>query len=80
MAIAIAEVAATGADLRTVDAQDQIVARWVGWSRTAPDVGIQTSQVLGQVLDGGVSGAPPPRWRRRPICTSGPGRRRATAR
>jgi len=61
MAVAIAEVAATGADLRSVDAQDQIVARWVGWSRTAPDVGIQTSQVLGQVLgqvlDGGVSGA-----------------------
>jgi ADP-ribosyl-[dinitrogen reductase] hydrolase len=57
MAIAIAEVAATGADLRGVDAQDEIVARWVGWSRTAPDVGIQTSQVLGQVLDGGVSGA-----------------------
>ncbi len=57
MAIAIAEVAATGADLRSVDAQDRIVARWVGWSRTAPDVGIQTSQVLGQVLDGGVSGA-----------------------
>jgi len=57
MAIAIAEVAATGADLRGVDAQDQIVARWVGWSRTAPDVGIQTRQVLGQVLDGGVSGA-----------------------
>ena len=56
MAIAIAEVAATGADLRSVDAQDQIVARWVGWSRTAPDVGIQTSQVLGQVL-GGVSAA-----------------------
>lgn len=56
MAIAIAEVAATGADLRSVDAQDRIVARWVGWSRTAPDVGSQTSQVLGQVL-GGVSGA-----------------------
>jgi ADP-ribosylglycohydrolase len=57
MAIAIAEVAATGADLRGVDAQDQIVARWAGWSRTAPDVGIQTSQVLGQVLGGGVCGA-----------------------
>jgi ADP-ribosylglycohydrolase len=57
MAIAIAEVAATGADLRGVGAQDQIVARWVGWSRTAPDVGIQTSKVLGQVLDGGVAGA-----------------------
>jgi len=57
MAIAIAEVAATGAELRGVEAQDQIVARWVGWSRTAPDVGIQTGQVLGQVLDGGVSSA-----------------------
>lgn len=57
MAIAIAEVAATGADLGSVDAQDRIVARWVGWSRTAPDVGNQTSQVLGQVLGGGVSGA-----------------------
>ncbi len=57
MAIAIAEVAATGADLRGADAQDQIVARWARWSRTAPDVGIQTSQVLGQVLVGGVSGA-----------------------
>ncbi len=57
MAIAIAEVAGTGADLRSVDAQDRIVARWVGWSRTAPDVGIQTSQVLGRVLAGGVSGA-----------------------
>ena len=54
MAIAIAEVAATGADLRSVDAQDRIVARWVGWSRTAADVGNQTSQVLGRVLDGGV--------------------------
>jgi len=50
MAIAIAEVAATGADLRGVDAQDQIVARWAGWSRTAPDVGIQTSQVLGSLM------------------------------
>ena len=57
MAIAIAEVAATGVDLRSVDAQDRIMARWVGWSRTAPDVGNQTSQVLGQVLGGGVSGA-----------------------
>jgi len=57
MAIAIAEVAATGADLRGLDAEDQIVARWVGWSRTAPDVGVQTSQVLGLVHSGGVSGA-----------------------
>jgi ADP-ribosyl-[dinitrogen reductase] hydrolase len=26
------------------------VARWAGWSRTAPDVGIQTSQVLGSLM------------------------------
>ena len=46
MAIAIAEVAATGADLRDVDAQDAIVARWHEWSRDAKDVGIQTRSVL----------------------------------
>ena len=49
MAIAIAEVAATGADLREPDAQDAIVERWYGWSRTATDVGVQTSSVLSQV-------------------------------
>lgn len=49
MAIAIAEVAATGADLRKQPAQDAIVERWYGWSRTATDVGIQTSSVLSQV-------------------------------
>ena len=42
MAIAIAEVAATGADLRDDAAQDAIVERWYGWSRTAKDVGNQT--------------------------------------
>jgi ADP-ribosyl-[dinitrogen reductase] hydrolase len=31
MAIAIAEVAATGADLRTDQAQDAIVKRWYEW-------------------------------------------------
>lgn len=46
MAIAIAEVAATGADLRDEAAQDAIVARWYDWSRTAKDVGIQTLSVL----------------------------------
>lgn len=53
MAIAIAEVAATGADLRSDDAQDQLVARWVGWARNAPDVGIQTRSVLSSVGKGG---------------------------
>ncbi len=46
MAIAIAEVAATGADLRSAAAQDAIVQRWYQWSRTAKDVGIQTGTVL----------------------------------
>jgi ADP-ribosylglycohydrolase/protein-tyrosine phosphatase len=46
MAIAIAEVAATGADLRDAAAQDAIVARWHEWSRNAKDVGIQTGSVL----------------------------------
>ena len=47
MAIAIAEVAATGADLRDESAQDAIVARWHGWAQSAKDVGVQTRSVLG---------------------------------
>ncbi len=46
MAIAIAEVAATGADLRDEKALDAIVNRWHEWMKTAKDVGIQTSSVL----------------------------------
>ena len=46
MAIAIAEVAATGVDLRDASAQDAIVQRWYEWSRDAKDIGIQTSSVL----------------------------------
>jgi ADP-ribosylglycohydrolase len=46
MAIAIAEVSATGADLRTEAARNQIAARWVEWARDAKDVGVQTSAVL----------------------------------
>ena len=46
MAIAIAEVAATGADLQDEAAQDAIVSRWHTWSLTAKDVGIQTRSVL----------------------------------
>ncbi|MGE5694304.1 MAG: ADP-ribosylglycohydrolase family protein [Candidatus Sericytochromatia bacterium] len=49
MAIAIAEVAATGADLRDAAAQDKIVARWHEWSLVAKDVGIQTRGVLSTV-------------------------------
>ncbi|HEY6791775.1 MAG TPA: ADP-ribosylglycohydrolase family protein, partial [Trebonia sp.] len=46
MAVAIAEVAATEADLRQEGARDRIAARWAGWATTAPDVGIQTGEVL----------------------------------
>lgn len=53
MAIAIAEVAATGVDLRESTAQDAIVARWYGWSRNATDVGIQTRSVLDGVNEQG---------------------------
>lgn len=55
MAIAIAEVAATGADLCDAAAQDAIVARWHEWSLGAKDVGIQTRQVLNMAADGGIS-------------------------
>ncbi|MCG7598093.1 ADP-ribosylglycohydrolase family protein [Mycobacterium sp. PSTR-4-N] len=54
MAIAIAEVAATGADLREEAAQDAIVTRWRGWSRGAKDVGIQTGSVLRSATIGDV--------------------------
>jgi ADP-ribosylglycohydrolase len=46
MAIAIAEVAATGADVRDEKALGAIVARWDQWLNDAKDVGIQTSSVL----------------------------------
>src|SRR5271166_3067270 len=46
MAIAIAEVAATGSDLRQEEALDAIVKRWGGWAKTAKDVGVQTRSVL----------------------------------
>lgn len=49
MAIAIAEAAATGPDLRSDSAQDAIVARWYGWSRDATDVGSQTRSVIDTV-------------------------------
>jgi ADP-ribosylglycohydrolase/protein-tyrosine phosphatase len=46
MAIAIAEVAATGADLRHEAAQDAIVTRWLKWIPESKDVGNQTRSVL----------------------------------
>ncbi|OBF65974.1 ribosylglycohydrolase [Mycobacterium sp. 852002-51971_SCH5477799-a] len=55
MAIAIAEIASAGADLREETALDAIVQRWHEWMQTAKDVGIQTSQVLRAAASGGLS-------------------------
>lgn len=52
MALAIAETAATGADLRTTAAQDAITARWCAWAMEAKDIGMQTARVLGEVRRG----------------------------
>ena len=49
MAVAIAEITATGADLRTPAAQDALAARSAGWANQAPDVGIQTRAVFSAV-------------------------------
>jgi ADP-ribosylglycohydrolase len=57
MAIAIAEVAATGADLRDEAAPDAIVARWLDWSVDARDVGTQTRSVLTAAGRHGISAA-----------------------
>jgi ADP-ribosylglycohydrolase len=62
MAIAIAEVAATGEDLRETRAQDRIVGRWVEWSMSAKDVGTQTRYVLDQVHAGGAAAAVAASW------------------
>jgi ADP-ribosyl-[dinitrogen reductase] hydrolase len=53
MAIAIAEVAAQGVDLRGEAAQDAIVQRWYDWAQSSPDVGIQTRHVLSRAARGG---------------------------
>jgi ADP-ribosylglycohydrolase len=52
MALAIAETAAAGADLRTAAAQDAVTARWAAWARGAKDVGNQTRSVLSAVRHG----------------------------
>lgn len=53
MAIAIAERAARGEDLRDEATQDAIVARWHDWSLESPDVGVQTRAVLSRAATGG---------------------------
>jgi len=55
MAIAIAEAAATGADLRQEQVQDAVVKRWHGWSQHAKDVGVQTRSVLSRAGRHGIS-------------------------
>jgi len=47
MAVAIAEVAATGADLTTRDALDEVARGFLRWYADGPaDIGIQTAEVL----------------------------------
>jgi ADP-ribosylglycohydrolase len=46
MAIPILRAAASGRDLRDETVLNEIVAAWVDWATTAPDVGVQTSGVL----------------------------------
>ena len=80
MAIAIAEIAATGADLRDEAAQDDIVdALALVGRRRAKDVGIQTRSVLIAAAGGGISAATGPR-RGGQHCTSAPAAPPATAR
>jgi ADP-ribosylglycohydrolase/protein-tyrosine phosphatase len=55
MAIAIAEVAATGADPRQEESLDAIVKRWYEWSLNAKDVGVQTRSVLSRAGRKGIS-------------------------
>jgi ADP-ribosylglycohydrolase len=55
MAVAIAEIAATGADLRDEQAQDALVRRWYEWSLHATDVGVQTRSVLSSAGRHGIS-------------------------
>ncbi|MDJ0376432.1 ADP-ribosylglycohydrolase family protein [Cryobacterium sp. PH31-L1] len=46
MAVPIAQAAAAGLDLRDERVLDGIVAQWVNWAKTAPDVGIQLRAIL----------------------------------
>lgn len=46
LGMACGDGAATGADVRTIAARDQIAARWAAWGEKAKDVGDQTRAVL----------------------------------
>lgn len=58
MAVCIAEVARTGADLTSDDALDEIAERFLAWSETAQDIGNQIRAVL---ADARTLGGPPAR-------------------
>jgi ADP-ribosylglycohydrolase len=55
MAIVIAEVAASGADLRQEEPLDALARRWHEWSLDAKDVGVQTRSVLSRAGRRGIS-------------------------
>ncbi len=57
MAHGIASVAATGIDVRSVAAQDQIARNWWTWADGAVDIGRQISAVLGAAEEGGTAKA-----------------------
>src|SRR3546814_15097454 len=57
MALCIAEIAATGADLTSIEALDAIAGGFLRWYDDGPaDIGIQTSAVLGADRKSVVSG------------------------
>ncbi|HWH29774.1 MAG TPA: ADP-ribosylglycohydrolase family protein [Mycobacteriales bacterium] len=54
MAVCIAEVAATGADLRSAEALDDVARGFLRWYGHGPaDIGVQTRRVLGQAQRAG---------------------------
>src|SRR5271169_6255049 len=55
MAIAIAEIAATGADLREEEALNALAQRWHQWLQRAKDVWVQTRSVLSRAGRQGIS-------------------------
>lgn len=57
MAFAIAEVSASGADLRTDEAQTRIAQAWWTWARDAKDIGVQTRAVLSAARREGTAAA-----------------------
>lgn len=57
MAMCIAQVSASGIDLRSEEAQDQIVRNWIEWARDASDVGVQTSEVISRAGSTGTAAA-----------------------